>query len=116
MNFTGIIIGVATFIVIGLFHPIVIKAEYHCGASCWWIFLLAGLACLAGSLFTHGILSTLLGVVGFSNLWSILEIVKQHQRVEKGWFPAGPGHDSKKFVAFRKKVVSLLSQNKPNRD
>ncbi|MBR5104177.1 MAG: DUF4491 family protein, partial [Bacteroidales bacterium] len=25
MNFTGIIVGLATFIIIGLFHPIVIK-------------------------------------------------------------------------------------------
>lgn len=29
MNFTGILIGVITFFLIGLFHPIVIKAEYY---------------------------------------------------------------------------------------
>ncbi|MBQ9963354.1 MAG: DUF4491 family protein, partial [Alistipes sp.] len=34
MNFTGIIIGVATFLIIGLFHPIVIKAEYYIGTRC----------------------------------------------------------------------------------
>ncbi|MBQ8450132.1 MAG: DUF4491 family protein, partial [Bacteroidaceae bacterium] len=28
LNFQGIIIGIATFLVIGLFHPLVIKAEY----------------------------------------------------------------------------------------
>ena len=28
MNFNGILVGVVTFLLIGLFHPIVIKAEY----------------------------------------------------------------------------------------
>ena len=44
MNITGIIIGLATFLTIGLFHPIVIKAEYYFGRRCWWAFLLTGLA------------------------------------------------------------------------
>jgi len=34
MNFTGIIIGVASFLCIGLFHPVVIKAEYYLGVRC----------------------------------------------------------------------------------
>ena len=42
MNFTGIIVGLATFLIIGIFHPIVIKAEYYLGTKCWWIFLLSG--------------------------------------------------------------------------
>ena len=29
MNWNGLLIGVITFIIIGLFHPIVIKAEYY---------------------------------------------------------------------------------------
>lgn len=92
MNLTGILIGAATFLTIGVFHPLVIKAEYHLGTGSWWIFLLVGLGCIAGSLFTAGVWSILLGVVGFSSLWSILELVKQRQRVNKGWFPKGPGH------------------------
>ena len=43
MNFTGIIVGLATFLIIGVFHPIVIKAEYYLGTKCWWMFLLAGI-------------------------------------------------------------------------
>ena len=43
MNYTGIIIGLATFLIIGIFHPIVIKAEYYLGVKCWWIFMLAGM-------------------------------------------------------------------------
>lgn len=92
MSLTGIVIGAATFLTIGMFHPLVIKAEYHLGVGSWWGFLLVGLGCIAGSLFAAGVWSILLGVVGFSSLWSILELFKQRQRVNKGWFPEGPGH------------------------
>ena len=92
LDFTGLIVGAATFLTIGLFHPIVIKAEYHWGVNCWWFFLVVGLVCVVGSLFLHGIATIILGVVGFSSLWSILELVKQRKRVDRGWFPEGPGH------------------------
>ena len=91
MNFNGLIIGAATFLCIGAFHPLVIKAEYHLGTGCWWVFLLLGLVCIAGSLaVANAIASTLLGVVAFSSLWSIHELFKQKERVEKGWFPKNP--------------------------
>lgn len=91
MNFTGIIIGIASFLMIGAFHPIVIKAEYRFGTSCWWAFLLAGTASAAGSLFVqHYVWSTLLGVFAFSCFWSIFEVFEQEKRVKKGWFPANP--------------------------
>lgn len=92
MNFTGIVIGAATFLAIGVFHPIVIKVEYYLGKRSWWLFLLLGIACVVGSLFTSGVMSILFGVLGFSSFWSIPELIKQHTRVEKGWFPKGPGH------------------------
>ena len=67
MNFTGIITGLATFLIIGIFHPIVIKAEYYLGTKCWWIFLLAGIVFGAISLMVSNlILSTILGVTAFS--------------------------------------------------
>jgi len=90
-NLMGLTIGVATFLVIGLFHPVVIKAEYYLGVKCWWIFLLLGLVFIALSLATKEILfSTIMGVIAFSCFWSILEIFEQKKRVEKGWFPANP--------------------------
>ena len=92
MTTSGLIIGAATFLAIGAFHPLVIKAEYHWGASCWWAFLLLGVGCIGASLFCPQVVSILLGVIGFSSLWSIHELLKQRTRVEKGWFPAGPGH------------------------
>ena len=91
MNFTGLIICAATFLCIGVFHPLVIKAEYHFGTGCRWAFLLLGLLCIAGSLaVANAIASTLLVVVAFSRLWAIRELFKQRERVEKGWFPANP--------------------------
>lgn len=93
MNFCGLLVGLATFLIIGIFHPIVIKAEYYLGVKCWWLFVLAGLAFAALSVFVDGIiLSTILGVVSFSSFWSILELFHQRRRVQKGWFPEGPGH------------------------
>ena len=93
MNFTGIIVGLATFIIIGIVHPIVIKAEYYLGARCWRIFLLAGILFGALSLLVnHLIFSTIFGVTAFSCFWSILELKQQRERVRKGWFPEGPGH------------------------
>ena len=93
MNFTGIIGGLATFLIIGIFHPIVVKAEYYWGVKCWWLFLVAGVLFGALSLIIKDMIaSTILGVVAFSSLWSILELVHQKERVKKGWFPEGPGH------------------------
>ena len=93
MYFTGILIGLAPFLIIGLFHPIVIKAEDYLGTKCWWAFLLAGiLFCGLSLIVANVILSTVFGVTAFSSFWSILELFEQKERVRKGWFPEGPGH------------------------
>ena len=84
----GIIIGIATFLIIGFFHPIVIKAEYHFGTRCWWIFLLLGIIGAVVSILTVNVfISTLCGVFAFSSFWTIKELFEQKKRVEKGWFP-----------------------------
>lgn len=91
MNFIGVIVGLVTFFIIGLFHPIVIKAEYYFGVKCWWIFLLLGIISLVISFFVdNNIIAILLGVFSFSNFWSILELFEQKKCVEKGWFPKNP--------------------------
>lgn len=91
MNYLGVIIAVVTFLVIGVFHPIVIKFEYYYGTKHWWIFLLAGMLFLAASLWNENVVaSSVLGVVGCSCLWSILEVFEQKERVKKGWFPKNP--------------------------
>ena len=93
MNFTGLLVGLSTFLIIGLFHPLVIKAEYYIGIKSWILFALAGvLFGIASIMVSHLIWSTILGVVAFSSFWSILEVIHQRERVRKGWFPEGPGH------------------------
>ncbi|NPD92754.1 DUF4491 family protein [Xylanibacter muris] len=91
MYYTGIIIGIGTFLIIGIFHPIVIKTEYYTGTRLWWVFLLLGVICIMSALFVSDILfSSLLGVTGASFIWSIGELFEQKKRVEKGWFPMNP--------------------------
>ena len=91
MNYIGLIIGLATFLTIGVFHPLVIKSEYHFGKQCWPLFLVAGIAAIVASLFiANEYASIILGVVAFSCFWSILELHQQHRRVQRGWFPMNP--------------------------
>ena len=93
MNFTGLLVGLSTFLIIGLFHPLVIKAEYYLGVKSWWIFALSGVIFAVLSLVVADMIwSTILGVTAFSSFWSILEGFEQRKRVQKGWFPKGPGH------------------------
>ena len=91
MYFTGIIIAISTFLVIGIFHPIVITVEYHTGTRYWWLFLLLGIACIVAALFTSNeVVSAVIGVVGASALWTIGELFEQRKRVKRGWFPMNP--------------------------
>ncbi|MGI6688674.1 MAG: DUF4491 family protein [Christensenellales bacterium] len=91
MHLTGIIIGIISFLSIGMFHPIVIKAEYHFSKSCWPAFLIVGIILLAISVMVeHVVLSSALAVIGMSSWWGILELFEQEKRVQKGWFPANP--------------------------
>jgi len=96
MHLTGIIIGVISFLSIGVFHPIVIKAEYHFSKSCWPVFLAAGVILMIISVMVQNmILSSALAVIGMSSWWSILELFEQEKRVQKGWFPANPNRKKK---------------------
>ena len=82
LNIYGLLIGLATFLIIGLFHPLVIKAEYYLGVKSWWLFLFAGIIfCIASMLVSSMVVSILLGVVAFSSFWSIGEVFQQRKRV-----------------------------------
>lgn len=87
----GLATGLSTFLIIGLFHPVVIKCHYYFGTRCWWWFLVLGIVCAGASYAVDSLfVSTLLGVVSFSSFWTIKEVFEQEQRVAKGWFPANP--------------------------
>ncbi|MDR1819631.1 MAG: DUF4491 family protein [Methanobrevibacter sp.] len=91
MYFEGIIIGLISFLIIGILHPVVIKGEYYIGKKIWPIFLLSGVIFLILSMFLEdAIFSIISGVLGFSLLWSIHEVYEQEKRVKKGWFPYNP--------------------------
>jgi hypothetical protein len=88
MVINGMIIGLVSFLVIGIFHPIVIHVEYHFGTRIWPVFLLLGIVVCVLSLFVENtILNAALGIFAFSCFWSINELFHQKKRVEKGWFP-----------------------------
>ena len=95
MNFSGLLLGAGAFLCIGIFHPLVIKAEYYFGVRSWWAFLIVGIAAAVGSLMvSNTYLSIFLGIFASSAFWSIGEVFKQRERVRKGWFPKNPNrHD-----------------------
>ncbi len=96
-NLTGLLLGLVTFLIIGLFHPLVIKGEYHFGVKCWWCFLILGIITLCLSvMISNFFLSSIFGVISFSSFWSILEVFEQRKRVERGWFPKKEKRDSSK--------------------
>ena len=76
--FTGLLIGAFSFLVIGLFHPIVIKTEYYTGTRYWWIFLVVGIiGCIAAMLVWNLAISSMLSVFSFSCFWSIKELFER---------------------------------------
>ncbi|MDR2442457.1 MAG: DUF4491 family protein [Deltaproteobacteria bacterium] len=97
MRSEGLIIGIIAFGIIGVFHPIVIKAEYYFTDRIWPLFLVVGLIAIAISCFiSRIILSSAFGILGCTCLWSILELKEQTRRVQKGWFPQNPKRQTKK--------------------
>ena len=85
MNYHGLLLGLISFLIIGLFHPLVIKAEYYLGVISWIIFFLIGLITVVFSMFIdNNFVSIILGVTGFSAFWSTFEVFKQRERVKLG--------------------------------
>lgn len=90
-NLGGLLIGLATFLIIGIYHPLVIKGEYYFGEKIKWWFMAAGFVFLVASILSRGLVtSSLLGVASFSSFWGVKEVKEQVERVRKGWFPANP--------------------------
>ena len=91
MNWPALGVGLAAFVIIGTFHPVVIKAEYYFSKKVWPVFLLAGLLCLWAALYIKNTAwACVVCVLGFTCLWSIKELFEQEKRVQKGWFAKNP--------------------------
>jgi hypothetical protein len=82
MQYTGIIVGVYTFIMIGFLHFAVVKIERVIGSLIWPWFVVLGLVFGFASVMVSDVLSSaLLGVSGFLLAWSGPELKKQRERV-----------------------------------
>ncbi len=91
LNWQAVALGAVSFLIIGLFHPIVIKAEYHFGKRCWPAFALLGAAFLTLALLIRQTFwAVVAALIAFSCFWSIKELFEQERRVRRGWFPANP--------------------------
>ena len=88
----GLLIGVVTFLLIGIFHPIIIKTEYYFGSrKPMAVFGLAGIISAVLSYFAGNLISSIiLGVLACCFFWSLIELKDQEERVLKGWFEENP--------------------------
>ena len=63
-NWAGLAVGISTFLIIGLFHPLVIKGEYYFGRKVNWAFAILGVCTAIGALFCKDLFcSSLLAVI-----------------------------------------------------
>ena len=90
MAWENLLIGALSFVVIGFFHPVVIKVEYRFGKGVWPVCFVMGVLLAIAALFFDGVGGICLALVAFSSFWSIHELFEQEKRVAKGWFPANP--------------------------
>ncbi|MDP1714498.1 MAG: DUF4491 family protein [Anaerolineales bacterium] len=88
MNYFGLLIGIATLLIIGLGFPLVIRGERYLGYL-WWPYMMGiGLVGISASLFiSTNWLSVVIGVLGATFVWGSTELKEQAVRTELGWFP-----------------------------
>jgi hypothetical protein len=88
MNTFGLIIGIATLLIIGLGFPLVIRGERYLGYL-WWPYMMGlGFLIVFASLFISSDgLSVVVGVLGATFVWGSTELKEQAVRAELGWFP-----------------------------
>lgn len=113
MNFTGIIIGAAVFLSIGICHPITIKLEYYFGRKGWWGFFIPGVICTVISLsLDNYIASTIVAAFAFLCFWGIHEVFQQEMRVLRGWFPENPKRHA--YYERRRKELGAILKEGPS--
>lgn len=88
MNAFGLLIGIATLLIIGFGFIWVIRGERYLGLL-WWPYLMGlGILLVAGSFFIPTIWgAALVGVFGASLIWGSTEFKEQAIRAELGWYP-----------------------------
>ena len=111
MNYTGLILGICTLLIIGLGFVWVIKGEYYIGACMKLGVLILGILIVTATYFIPNfMLSALIGIVGASIVWGATEISQQTDRVKMGMFP---DRSNKLCDKIRNKfLLRLLSMRK----
>jgi len=91
LNMDGLLAGAATWFTIWATRYACIKGEYFFRRKFRYVFLAFGIAgVLAGLFVNHLLISAVLSIFGFANLWGIHEVIEQEERVAKGWYPRKP--------------------------
>lgn len=91
MNPFGILIGIVTFLIIGLGFPLVIRGERYFGYVVWPYMMGVGFLLVLASLFVQNDWgSVIIGVIGAAFVWGSTELKEQAIRAELGWFPYNP--------------------------
>jgi hypothetical protein len=103
MNSFGLLLGLATFLIIGLGFVWVIRGERYFGYL-WWPYVMGlGALVVLGSLFVRSDWgSALLGAFGASLIWGSTELKEQAIRAELGWF----SFTGKKFDPPLKAIIA----------
>lgn len=103
----GLIIGIATLLIIGLGFPLVIRGERYLGYT-WWPYMMGvGIVIVILSLFVQtDWLSVIIGVLGATFIWGSTELKEQAVRAEVGWFPFNATKIKPPFEATIKKWKS----------
>jgi hypothetical protein len=88
VNLSGLLLGLATLLIIGLGFVWVIRGEYYLGYL-WWPYMLGtGILIVSGTMFIQSDwASALLGIFGASLMWGSTELKDQAVRAELGWYP-----------------------------
>ena len=90
LNWNAGIFGIASLSIMGAYYPVVIWGEYFFSERIWPVFLAAGLSAIALSAGMSGLSCWLTAFFGATNLWAIVEIKEQTQRVKQGKYPKNP--------------------------
>lgn len=103
MNWNGLIVGIGTFLLIGVFHILVIKREFYFGKESWLVFAGAGIVAVAlSTVIQNETASALVAVFGITCLWSIKELFEQENTGQKRLVSEQPEQkaEAEKFRRF----------------
>lgn len=90
LNTDAVVFGLLSLLMMGSYYPVVIKGEYYFSRKIWPIFLATGLAALALSTRMEGLSCWLTAFFGAVNIWAVVEIREQAERVQQGRYPKNP--------------------------